>query len=225
MLINLKTKQSITEYAFRRQHSTTAFPKELTNDILQDFDHAVLTITSRPNYDSWEYKLIESAEEKNGTWIQTWTLQKIEHTDEEIQEKLELEKERLISIIDAETSKKISSGFFCNATPPDTNEEESLFFSYDSFDQQNFADAAITILNYVQSGMKDELKQSWNAYRNHTDDYKGDLIVLELSPATFLPVYQAACMHKATIMTEGSVIKEKVRNALTLEELKDISVK
>ena len=224
MLINTETKKTISDYQFRKQYNNVIFPKELTDEILKPYNHANLKQTSIPEYDSWNYKPIESYEEKNGVWTQVWTLEPIVHTDEEIRQKLLQEKEKLIVNVDNDTSSKISSGFFCEVTPPDTNEPESLFFSYDSFDQQNFADAAIVILNTLQTQSSDTLKQSWNAYRNHTDDYKGDLVVLDLTPATFLPIYQAACTHKATVMTEGSVIKEKIRNASSLEELKELNL-
>ena len=224
MLINIETKKQISEYQFRRQHSNVIFPKELTDEILKSYNYANLKKTSIPEYDSWNYKPIESYEEKDGVWTQVWTLEPIVHTDEEIQQRLSQEKEKLIVNVDNDTSSKISTGFFCEVTPPDTNEPELLFFSYDSFDQQNFADAAIVILNSLQTRSADTLKQSWNAYRNHTDDYKGDLVVLDLTPATFLPIYQAACTHKATVMTEGSALKEKIRNASSLEELKELNL-
>lgn len=224
MLINTRTKKIISEYQFRKQYNNVIFPKELTDDILKQYNHANLKQTTCPEYDSWNYKPVDSYEEVDGVWTQVWTLEPVEHTEEEVQQRLEQEKERIITKVDAMTSSKISSGFFCDATPPDTNEPESLFFSYDSFDQQNFADAAIVILNSLQTQSADTLKQSWNAYRNHTDDYKGDLIVLDLTPATFLPIYQAACTHKATVMTGGSILKEKIRNASSLEELEEIDL-
>lgn len=224
MLINTETKKIISDYQFRKQYNNVIFPKELTDEILKPYNHANLKQTTCPEYDSWDYKPVYSYEEVDGVWTQVWTLGPVVHTEEEVQQRLEQEKEMIITKVDAMTSSKISSGFFCDATPPDTNESESLFFSYDSFDQQNFADAAIVILNSLQTQSADTLKQSWNAYRNHTDDYKGDLIVLDLTPATFLPIYQAACTHKAAVMTKGSVLKEKIRNASSLEELEEIDL-
>lgn len=221
MLVNLKTKTSISEYQFRKSFPNTIFPKILTDEILLSFNYANLQTTEKPTYDPWENKLVENiTQQEDGTYIQNWVLEPVEHSEEENKHKLEYEKEKLINQLDTLTSNNISSGFFCEVTPPDTQKPETLFFSYDAFDQQNFADAAIVILNSLLTKSEEELTQAWNAYRNHTDSYKGDLVVLNLTFTTFLPIYQAACLHKATTMSQGSEFKEMIRTAESLEELK-----
>lgn len=124
--------------------------------------------------------------------------------------------------IDAETSSAIMAGFECEATPPDTNVPELLHFSYDSFDQQNFADAAVSMQLATASDGGIPTTTPWNAYRNHTADSKGDLVILQLTAETFLPIYAAALNHKATKMAEGGQRKAAVAAAQTVEEVEAI---
>lgn len=130
-------------------------------------------------------------------------------------------KARKLAAIDAETSAAILAGFECEATPPDTGQPELLHFSYDEFDQQNFADAAISMqLASASGGIP--TTTPWNAYRNHTADSKGDLVILQLTAETFLPIYAAALNHKATKMAEGGQRKAAVATAQTVEEVEAI---
>ena len=129
-------------------------------------------------------------------------------------------KARKLASIDAETSAAIMAGFECEATPPDAVEPELLHFSYDSFDQQNFADAAVSMQLSTAGGIP--TTTPWNAYRNHTADSKGDLVILQLTAETFLPIYAAALNHKAMKMAEGGTRKAAVEAAQTVEELEAI---
>lgn len=137
---------------------------------------------------------------------------------EEVYNSLENVKARKLVTIDAETSAAILAGFECEATPPDTGTPELLHFSYDEFDQQNFADAAVSMQLATASG---DIPTStpWNAYRNHTADSKGELVILQLTAETFLPIYAAALNHKATKMAEGGQRKAAVATAQTVEEV------
>lgn len=130
-------------------------------------------------------------------------------------------KARKLASIDAETSAAIMAGFECEATPPDTGVPELLHFSYDSFDQQNFADAAVSMQLATASGAI-PTATPWNAYRNHTEGSKGDLVILQLTAETFVPIYSAALTHKATKMAEGGTRKAAVEAAQTVEELEAI---
>ena len=114
------------------------------------------------------------------------------------------------------------AGFECEATPPDTGVPELLHFSYDSFDQQNFADAAVSMQLATASDGGIPTTTPWNAYRNHTADSKGDLVILELTAATFTPIYAAALQHKAAKMAEGGKRKAAVAAAQTAEEVEAI---
>ena len=129
-------------------------------------------------------------------------------------------KARKLASIDDETSAAIMAGFECGATPPDAVEPELLHFSYGSFDQQNFADAAVSMQLSTAGGIP--TTTPWNAYRNHTADSKGDLVILQLTAETFLPIYAAALNHKATKMAEGGTRKAAVEAAQTVEELEAI---
>ena len=131
-------------------------------------------------------------------------------------------KARKLSAIDAETSSAIMAGFECEATPPDTGTPELLHFSYDSFDQQNFADAAVSMQLATASDGGIPTTTPWNAYRNHTADSKGELVILQLTAETFLPIYAAALNHKATQMAIGGQRKAAVAAAQTVEDVKAI---
>lgn len=131
-------------------------------------------------------------------------------------------KARKLASIDAETSAAIMAGFECEVTPPDTGTPELLHFSYDEFDQQNFADAAVSMQLTTASAGVIPTTTPWNAYRNHTADSKGDLVILQLTAETFLPIYAAALNHKATKMAEGGQRKAAVAAAQTVEEVKSI---
>ena len=141
---------------------------------------------------------------------------------EEAYNSLENVKARKLSAIDAETSSAIMAGFECEATPPDTGTPELLHFSYDSFDQQNFADAAVSMQLATASDGGIPTTTPWNAYRNHTADSKGELVILQLSAETFLPIYAAALNHKATQMAIGGQRKAAVAAAQTVEDVKAI---
>lgn len=130
-------------------------------------------------------------------------------------------KARKLAAIDAETSAAIMAGFECEATPPDTGVPELLHFSYDSFDQQNFADAAVSMQLATASGAI-PTATPWNAYRNHTEGSKGDLVILQLTAETFVPIYSAALTHKATKMAEGGARKAAAEAAQSVEELERI---
>lgn len=127
-----------------------------------------------------------------------------------------------LATIDAETSSAIMAGFACEAIPPDTGTPELLHFSYDSFDQQNFADAAVSMQLATASDGSIPTTTPWNAYRNHTADSKGDLVILQLTAETFLPIYAAALNHKATKMAEGGQRKAAVAAAQTVEDVEVI---
>lgn len=130
-------------------------------------------------------------------------------------------KARKLAAIDAETSAAIMAGFECVVTPPDTGTPELLHFSYDEFDQQNFADAAISMqLASASGGIP--TTTPWNAYRNHTADSKGELVILQLTAETFLPIYAAALNHKAAKMAEGGRRKAAVAAAQTVEDVEAI---
>lgn len=141
---------------------------------------------------------------------------------EEAYNSLENVKARKLSAIDAETSSAIMAGFECEATPPDTGTPELLHFSYDSFDQQNFADAAVSMQLATASDGGIPTTTPWNAYRNHTADSKGEMVILQLTAETFLPIYAAALNHKATQMAIGGQRKAAVAAAQTVEDVKAI---
>lgn len=105
--------------------------------------------------------------------------------------------------IDAETSAAILAGFDY-AIDPGTGTPETLHFSYDAFDQQNFSDTANACL--MLKGGAQGLPESvtWNAYRPD-----GELVRLTLSADAFLTLYAGGALaHKAACMATGGAKKE-----------------
>lgn len=136
---------------------------------------------------------------------------------------LEEWKEEARRRIDAATSAAILAGFECEATPPDAGEPELLHFSYDSFDQQNFADAALSMQLAAASG-DIPTATPWNAYRDWTPESGGELVVLQLTAESFLPIYAAALLHKAGKMAAGSERKAAVETADSVEAVQALLV-
>lgn len=160
------------------------------------------------------------------SYVDLWTKEKTRLDNEAAAAEAEYNslpnvKARKLASIDAETTLTIMAGFTCEATPPDTNVPEQLHFSYDEFDQQNFADAAVS-MQLAAAGGGIPTTTPWNAYRNHTADNKGDLVILQLTAETFVPIYAAALNHKATKMAEGGQRKAAVAAAQTVEEVEAI---
>lgn len=112
--------------------------------------------------------------------------------------------------IDAETSAAIASGFDYAVGGV------TYHFSYDTFDQQNFADTANVCL-MKQSGMPG-LPESvtWNAYTVPG----GELERLTFDASGFLALYAGGAMnHKNETMQRGGERKAAVEAAATPEEV------
>lgn len=104
--------------------------------------------------------------------------------------------------IDAETSADILAGFDY-AIDPGTGTPETLHFSYDAFDQQNFSDTAnaCLMLKAGAHGLPESV--TWNAYRAN-----GELVRLVLTADAFLALYAGGALaHKAACMAEGGTKK------------------
>ena len=128
---------------------------------------------------------------------------------------LEELKEEKIKQIDKETSESILSGFTY------TIKDKERFFSYDSFDQQNFADAANTaLLSQMQSGVKEiPTAINWNSYVGE----EKELEIITLSASEFLDLYiNGALVHKNTKMQIGGQRKTQVSEAQSKEDLDKI---
>lgn len=112
--------------------------------------------------------------------------------------------------IDAETSAEILAGFVYEI------DGVRYRFSYDAFDQQNFADTAnvcILKLNGT-AGLPDAVV--WNSYSIPD----GDLVRQTFDAAGFLQLYtDGALAHKNSVMQEGGARKSAVEAATTIEEV------
>ena len=140
-------------------------------------------------------------------------------TEEEL---LEQAKTKKIAVIDAQTSSAITAGFEYEIDPG-TGTAESLHFSYDSFDQQNFADSA-NVAALTISGVEGlPSAVTWNAYRNYTADTGGELVRLTLDPTAFLGLYTGGALaHKAAKMEAGGRRKAAVEAATTIDEVEAV---
>ena len=213
MLINIKTLEQITEHNFRIAHSNISFPSTLTDAILVSFGYAILNYTSQPEFDNWTHKLTKGTpEQRDGKWYQTWILTPITHTPEEEAKRLKALKELKIAQIDDETSKAILAGFDY------TINNVVYHFSYDAFDQQNFADTA-NMCQLALSGTEGlPTSVTWNSYLED-----GTLVQQEFDAQAFLKLYTSGAMvHKATQMAIGGQRKATVQSATTKEELDSI---
>lgn len=119
-----------------------------------------------------------------------------------------------LSRINAATSKAILAGFEYAI------DNETLYFSYDSFDQQNFADTANGALLVLQNVEGVPTTVVWNGYRNHTKEQKGELVRLTLDVSKFLDLYiKGALVHKNTQMELGGERKAIISNCTTIESI------
>lgn len=112
--------------------------------------------------------------------------------------------------IDAETSAAIAAGFDYAV------DGVTYHFSYDAFDQQNFADTANVCLMKLSGmpGLPDSV--TWNAYTVPG----GELERLTFDAPGFLALYAGGAMkHKNEAMQRGGARKAEVEAATTAEEV------
>ncbi len=121
---------------------------------------------------------------------------------------------RAVATVDAATSAAILAGFDYEV------EGETLHFSYDSFDQQNFADTGNVATLALSGGQNLPTSVTWNAYRNHTPETGGELVRLTLTAEAFLNLYVGGALaHKAVRMEEGGRRKAAVAACGTVEDI------
>lgn len=128
--------------------------------------------------------------------------------------------EEQFAAIDAEISSAILAGFDYAV------DGVSYHFSYDAFDQQNFADTANVALLAQMGGKGLPESVPWNAYKNWQDG-QGELVRLTFTAESFLALYTGgAVAHKAARMAEGGARKaalaEAVARGAKAEELEAI---
>lgn len=148
MLVNIETKKSISEYEFRKKFNHVIFPKKLTNELLSQFNHALLEETPYPEYDRFYFSLSEDdAINENGVWKRQWKLKPIDHTEEEIAnyELLKAKQER---------SKKVSQI---------TVEVDGMIFDGDETSQERMSRAITAAL---ASNMATDTTTTWVLHDN-----------------------------------------------------------
>ena len=145
----------------------------------------------------------------------------------EEENQIERVRARARACIDGETSAAILAGFDY-AADPGTGTPETLHFSYDSFDQQNFADTAnMALLNLTMPAGLDAgavpASVTWNAYRNYTPQTGGELVRLTFDAAGFLALYTGGALaHKAAQMEAGGRRKAAVEAAATAADIEAV---
>lgn len=145
-------------------------------------------------------------------WQWTWDGEKLVIKPEFYDEYMENLKSKKIALIDNETSLAILTGFTY------TIKDKERFFSYDSFDQQNFVDTASgAILSQLQSSsLSIPLNVKWNSYVGENKT----LEVIVLDATEFLDLYvNGALAHKNTQMSIGGQRKLQVKEAQSWEEI------
>lgn len=148
MLVNIETKKSITEYEFRKKFNNVILPKILTNELLSQFNHALLEETPYPEYERFYFSLSEDdAINENGVWKRQWKLEPIDHTEEEIAnyELLKAKQER---------SKKVSQI---------TVEVDGMIFDGDETSQERMSRAITAAL---ASNMATDTTTTWVLHDN-----------------------------------------------------------
>lgn len=125
---------------------------------------------------------------------------------------------KAVAAIDNETSIAIIAGFDYDING------ETLHFSYDTNDQQNFADTgnAATLATMGVSGVP--LSVVWNGWKVEKDAdgavLSRSLVRLTLSVNEFLALYMSGALaHKAACMERGGQRKMAVEAAQSLEEI------
>lgn len=128
---------------------------------------------------------------------------------------LERVKDLAIAKINADVSKKILAGFDYIYAPT----SEVLHFSYDNYDQQNFAAQAVackTVAAPLEEDTPSEIM--WTARKQD-----GTHIAFSMDNATFLELYnKGAQAHKASVLAKGRELKGAVIAATTVEEVNEI---
>lgn len=165
----------------------------------------------------------EDYETEIASYVALWEVEKarIEEEQSRVEEeynKPENVRSRALSRIDFATSKAILAGFEYEI------EGETLHFSYDHDDQQNFSDTFNGVAMKKLMGVEDLPETiDWNGWRNHTQDSKGELVVLTLTPDDFLNLYtQGALVHKQTHLETGKQRKKAIENASSVDEINNL---
>ena len=120
--------------------------------------------------------------------------------------------------IDAETSAAITAGFDYEVNG------QTLHFSYDANDQQNFADTANAAALALAGVPGVPSSVTWNGWDIARDEngkaVSRSLVRLAFSPESFLALYVAGALaHKAERMEEGGRRKARAMLAESFEEL------
>ena len=138
---------------------------------------------------------------------------------ESVQEQLKQLKTEAVTSIDSFISSKITDGFDYAI------DGETLHFSYDLYDQQNFVDTASACM-LVKAGNRNlPMSVEWNSYIMNTDNQQSTKTLkrITLDADSFLNLYtNGALVHKATWMEQSSALKSLVNNCQTATELLQI---
>ena len=135
-------------------------------------------------------------------------------------DRLKTYKEKALSLVDKTTREAILAGFNKECTVLD--EQVTLHFSYDEFDQCNFTDSssAAYLIGLFGDKLPSNIPTSvdWNAYTTDTDI----LVVLHFTAEEFLELYKYAVRNKQSLLDKGNVLKASILECDTLLKLKSV---
>ena len=83
MLVKLTASGQPSQFPYtlgnlRRDHSQTSFPKNISNELLAEYDVYPVQPTSAPDFDSKTHNVKQSVEFIGGAWTQVWLIVQID---------------------------------------------------------------------------------------------------------------------------------------------------
>lgn len=86
-LVDVKTEKLIDENDFYQKFNYVSFARPLTNDAVEQFDHAIVKDAPMPDVGENQYVKIDGAENINGEWTVKYAV--VDYTQSEIEARLE----------------------------------------------------------------------------------------------------------------------------------------
>lgn len=208
---NPTTKETVTSAALEMQGVKTPSQIKDNGFVLIDYVY--------PAFDELKERIEPAAkltlDKETGHYVQKFTVKPLD--EETLAQNLEMLKAECAAKVDKATSDAILGGF--ETTVKTDKGEEELHFSYDQFDQGNFTDTAVAA-SAGNAALPTSIQ--WNGYRVTEGEGKGELVLLTLSAAEFLPIYAAALNHKAEKMTIGGGRKAYLEAATSIDEVRTL---
>lgn len=124
-----------------------------------------------------------------------------------------------ISVIELYVNKSIEQGF--TFTTLIDNVSTSLHVDYTQLDQNNITDSLILAIINEKFSTDKHVTYITGAI-NHTSSYQGSMVTMQLDMQELLRLFIEAMGHKQMCVIEGQLLKQKVEQSTTDEQLYDI---